>query len=224
MNKVVKSLILTLALSTALPTLAETRYVTDQLKITLRSGESSNHRIVRMLSSGMAVQVLSNNAESGYSRVRAGDSEGYVLTRQLLNEPSARDQVAALKAKVAALSSAPSKLQQDLNELSSKNQALQAANTRLETEKLTLEQDFAALQRTASSAVQIADERNTLRKQVSDLARQSADLQLRTNELENSNLQKWFLIGAGVLFGGMVLGLILPNLKLRRRRSNWDSL
>jgi len=223
-NRALRLLIVTLALGLALPALAETRYVTDQLKITLRTGESSSHRIIRMLPSGMPLEVISSNPETGYSQVRAGNSEGYVLTRQLLNEPSARDQLDALKARVAALTSAPSKLRQQLDALTAEHQQLTAAHTKLQTEKQTLEQDFAALQRTASSAVQIADERNALRKQVSDLTRQSADLQLRTNELENNNLQEWFLIGAGVLLGGMVLGLLLPNLKLRRRRSNWDSL
>lgn len=224
MNRALRLLIVTLALGLALPALAETRYVTDQLKITLRTGESSSHRIIRMLPSGMPLEVISSNPETGYSQVRAGNSEGYVLTRQLLDEPSARDQLDALKARVAALTSAPSKLRQQLDALTAEHQQLLAAHTKLQAEKQTLEQDFAALQRTASSAVQIADERNALRKQVSDLTRQSADLQLRTNELENNNLQEWFLIGAGVLLGGMVLGLLLPNLKLRRRRSNWDSL
>jgi len=223
-NRALRLLIVTLALGLALPALAETRYVTDQLKITLRTGESSSHRIIRMLPSGMPLEVISSNPETGYSQVRAGNSEGYVLTRQLLDEPSARDQLDALKARVAALTSAPSKLRQQLDALTAEHQQLLAAHTKLQAEKQTLEQDFAALQRTASSAVQIADERNALRKQVSDLTRQSADLQLRTNELENNNLQEWFLIGAGVLLGGMVLGLLLPNLKLRRRRSNWDSL
>lgn len=222
--KLFKTLLVALTLGLALSAQAETRYVTDQTKITLRSGESSSHRIIRMLPSGMAVQILSHNAQSGYSRVRAGGSDGYVLTHQLLREPVARDQLDALKKRVETLTAAPSQLQQQLTELDEKHRALTAAHTELEKAKLTLEQDFAALQRTSSNAVQIADERNALRKQVADLTRQSADLKLRTNELENSNLQQWFLTGAGVIIAGILLGLILPNLKLRRRRSNWDSL
>ena len=36
------------------------------------------------------------------------------------------------------------------------------------------------------------------------LTRRAADLELRTNELENSNLQRWFLTGAGVVVGGIL--------------------
>lgn len=224
MKKAIHILIATLALGLALTAHAETRYVTDQLKITLRSGEGSNYRILRMLPSGTPVQVLGSNPESGYSHVRAGSAEGYVLTRQLLDEPAARDQLATLQEKVAQLTAAPSKLQQQLSEATAQNKALSAANEQLKSDNHKLEQDYASLQRTASSAVQIADERNALRKQVAELTRQNADLKLRTNELENTNLQRWFLIGAGVVVGGILLGLILPNLKLRRRRGSWDSL
>lgn len=203
---------------------AETRYVTDELKITLRTGESASHRIIRMLSTGTPVEVLASNPESGYSHVRAGGSEGYVLTRQLLREQPARDQLAAAKARIAELTQAPGQLQQQLASLQQEHQALTAAHRKLSADKQQVDQAYAELQRVSSNAVRISEERNALRKQVADLTREAQDLKLRTNELENSNLQRWFLTGAGVLLGGLVLGLILPNLSLRRRRSNWDSL
>lgn len=222
--KLFKTLMITLALALTAVAHAETRYVTDELKITLRSGETSGHRIIRMLPSGMPVQVLSSNAKSGYSRVKAGNVEGYVLTHQLLREPAARDQLETLKKRVEALTAAPNELRDQLSELTVKYDKLSADHAKLEQAKQSIEQDYAALQRTASSAVQIADERNALRKQVADLSREAADLKLRTNELENANLQEWFLAGAGVIIAGILIGLLLPNLKLRRRRSTWDSL
>jgi SH3 domain protein len=38
--------------------------------------------------------------------------------------------------------------------------------------------------------------------------------------LSGRNNQSWFLVGAGVLFGGVVIGLIAPSLR-RKRRSDW---
>jgi len=37
---------------------AETRYIVDQAKLPMRSGQSTGHSIVRMLPSGTAVEVL----------------------------------------------------------------------------------------------------------------------------------------------------------------------
>jgi SH3 domain protein len=219
-----KPLLISLAIALPLNALADTRYVTDEIKITLRSGESPSHRILRMLPTGTAVNVLSSDADNGYSHVRVGNTEGYVLTRQLLRERPARDQLAALQARVAQLTQTPDKLRLQLDDLTKRHQQLTAEHKKMMAEKQTVEQNYATLQRTAADAVQIANERDALRKQVADLTRETADLKLRTQELENNNLQRWFLTGAGVVVGGILLGLILPNLKLRRRRSGWDSL
>ena len=78
--------------------LAQTAYVTDEFKITLRSGESATHRILRMLPTGEQVTVLSSNPDTGYSKVRtSGGAEGFVLTRQLVDQPVARDRLAPSK-------------------------------------------------------------------------------------------------------------------------------
>ena len=42
-------------------------------------------------------------------------------------------------------------------------------------------------------------------------------------ELKNSSVQKWFMAGSGVLFLGIILGLILPKLR-GRRTSGWSEL
>ena len=83
---------------------------------------------------------------------------------------------------------------------------------------------FAALQRTASNSVRIANERNELRKQVTSLTREVEDIKQQNRELENKTAQNWFLIGGGVVVGGILLGLILPHLRVRRRKSSWGSL
>ncbi len=225
MNVILKIALFTLMITIGGNALAETRYVTDQLKITLRSGESSKHKILRMLPSGTPLEVISSNPETGYSRVRTpGGTEGYVLTRQLLRQPVARDQLAKLQQEVNALKKAPGELSKEVADLKAKLSALQAEHKTLQREKQAVEQELVSLQRTSSNAVRIANERNSLRKQVAELTEQNAQLKQENQELSNTSLQSWFMVGAGVLAGGIVLGLILPNLRVRRKRSSWDSL
>jgi SH3 domain protein len=59
---------------------------------------------------------------------------------------------------------------------------------------------------------------------VATLVMQVDGLEQRNLELTNRNKQDWFLIGAGVVVAGVLIGLILPNLRLKRRRSTWGSL
>ncbi len=42
-------------------------------------------------------------------------------------------------------------------------------------------------------------------------------------EIKNQTKQHWFMIGAAVLGGGILIGLTLPHLTLRRRKSRWGS-
>src|SRR5215831_4543109 len=73
----------------------ETRYVTDKLSIELRRGPSNEYLILRTLEAGLAVDVLEQTPD-GYSRVRVADgpgTEGWVLTRFLSTDKSARDRV-----------------------------------------------------------------------------------------------------------------------------------
>jgi len=200
-------------------------YVTDQLKITVRTGESAQHRIVSMLSTGTRVELLSRNRDTGYSKVRLPNGkEGYVLSRQLLNQPVARDKLAALQAEVDALKAAPGELQKRLADLTSEHNELQSAHKELQQVKQSIEQELAALKRTASNAVRISNERNELRKQVAELTRSNEELKQEKRELENRSAQRWFMIGGGVTVGGILIGLILPHLRIRRRKDSWGSL
>ncbi len=214
-----------LCLTAAHQLAAETRYVTDQFKITLRSGESASHRIMKMIPTGEALNVLSSNAETGYSRVRTQDGKtGYVLTRQLEQQPVARDRLAAMEQRLRELEAAPSELRSRLNSLLEEHETLQGAHKALQEAKRNVDTELATLQRTSANAVRISNERNELRKQVAALTREVDELKQQNRELENSSARRWFLIGGGVLAGGIVLGLILPNLRVRRKRDSWGSL
>lgn len=204
---------------------AETAWVTDEFKVTVRSGESSRHKIISMIKSGTPVEVLSRNKKTGYSRVRLPNGkEGYILTRQLLNQPVARERLAALQEEVAALKTAPSELQRRLADLTERHTKLQREHAALQEEKTRIEQELAALRRTSANAVRISKERNELRKQVAELTRSNEELKQEKRELENNNAQRWFMIGSGVIIAGILIGLILPHLRLRRRKDSWGSL
>ncbi|MET0051801.1 MAG: TIGR04211 family SH3 domain-containing protein [Candidatus Thiodiazotropha sp.] len=203
---------------------AETRYVTDSFQITMRSGESTTHRISRMLNSGSAVNVLSTNPESGYTKIRVGNTEGYVLTRQLMDEPSAREQLTAMRDEVKALKAAPGELCSNLMDVQKKYNDLLKAHKELQAIKDKQEAELQSIQRTASNAIRISNERNELRKQVASLTREVEDLKQENRDLSNEATRDWFLIGAGVIIAGILIGLILPHLRFQRRRNSWGTL
>jgi len=104
---------------------------------------------------------------------------------------------------------------------------LQSLYLQEQDEKDSLAEELAGIKLTAASAINIANERNELRLQVTELLRDIADLQQLNRDYENDRSQRWFLIGALVLFVGIVLGVVAPNIRLGQRQNknaNWNRL
>ena len=204
---------------------AETRYVTDEVQITLRAGDSTRYKILKMLPSGTPLEVLGVNQTTKFARVRTADGTvGYVPEDQLKSEPAARNRLAELEARLAELQQNPdavaarfAKTQAELAELKSRYQ-------QLERDKQRLEQDLATIRHASANVLEVTTDRERLRVQVAALTRSGADLEQENRDLKNQANLRWFLSGAGVLAGGILLGLILPRLRLGRRKSAWGSL
>lgn len=206
------------------PVMAEERaYVTDQLEITLRTGQSAQHKIKRMLKSGKPIFILERNEETGYSKIRLNNgTEGWVLTRQLVDEPVARhrlksvlEELTTLKVKNETIKAEASQLKENQGSVLTENQSLGD-----EAEKLRRELDD--IRTTAANAIQVSQEKELLQERVVNLERKIQSVSRDNQALKDSSAQDWFLIGGGVLFLGILLGLIVPKISWRKK-SNWDS-
>lgn len=204
---------------------AETRYVTDQCSVPLRKGESVRYKITRMLPSGTMLETIGGKADSGFTQVRTSEGTvGFIATSELQSEPAARDQLSAMAARLAELQQAPDALAARLNALQSEHQDLSTEHERVSRERDRLQQELATLRSASANIVEITNDRADLRNRVADLTRQTADLEQENRDLNLQNNQRWFLIGAGVVGSGVLVGFLLPNLRIRRRKSSWGSL
>lgn len=204
--------------------LAETRYVTDMSQIAMRRGESTKYKILDFLKSGTPVQELRVNESTGYSRVRTEDGTiGYVLTRQLQDEPGARDRLVAMEARLEELQQAPDQLAVKLNELRSEHERLTRDHKVLARDKERIESELAELKYASANVEVVTRERSKLRMRVAELTRKIEDVEQKSRDLKNKTNQHWFLIGAGVVIGSILIGLVLSHLRFRRRKGGWGS-
>ena len=204
--------------------LAETRYVSDELEIAMRSGTSTQHRILRMIPSGTALQILDHDAGSGYSKVRTpSGAEGYVLSRFLMTSASARDRLAVAEKKLAELELQSRQRATKLSETSKEMQTVESELNQIKAENQKLSKQLADIQRTASSALAIDAENKELKNSMMQIQREQETLRQENEALRDRTARDWFMIGAGVVIVGIILGLILPRIRIRKR-SSWDSL
>ena len=202
---------------------AETRYVSDVLEITMRSGKGTSFGITRMLRSGTAVQVLEVDKKSGYTQVRTkSGKEGWVLSRFLMNGRAARERLAATEKSLAELELENRKLTTSMSTLSEEKKMLASNLGKLEGESRSVGQELTEIKRTASSALAIDSENKDLKGRLVSLERQLQTVQQENQSLKDRTARDWFMVGAAVVLLGIVIGLIIPKIRFRKK-SSWDT-
>ena len=214
--------IIALLLLAAAATAQPTRYVTDSLKLDARSGPGLDNRIVRMVESGTPIEVLDES--EGWSQVRLpGGEEAWILSRFLMDDPAARDRLSRSEAALADARRQAEEAASQMQAVVAENERLRDAGAELEREVESLAGELSDLQRTAGAAVAMRDENRALKARSAELEERYRILESENERLADARNRDWFLAGAGVLAGGILLGLIIPKLRLRRRRS-WSEL
>ncbi len=224
MFKNAKTLAMVVMLATMLNPVAwaEPAWVSDQFEVTLRSGPSTSNAIQLMVSSGTRLEILERDPDSGYSRVRTGGgTEGWVLSRYLMSEPAAREQLAELTSQLTSATTRGSSLTSQLEAIRGEYDTATSTVASLERDKTALEEELAEIKRTAANVLSINEQNKSLREQLAATEIQVATLEQENRELGRQTTRYWFMTGALVLLVGMVLGLWLPRIRWQRR-SRYD--
>lgn len=202
--------------------LAAPAWVSDEFEITLRSGPSTSNAIQLMVASGIELDVLERDADSGYARVRTpGGTEGWVLTRYLMDEPSAREQLRKLTNQLTNAHSRGTSLDSQLAAIKGEYESSQRRIATLEREKAAVEQELAEIKRTAANVLAIHEQNQSLLNQLSNAQIRAATLDQENRQMSSQSTRYWFMAGALVLLVGMMMGIWLPRIRWQRR-SGYD--
>ena len=200
----------------------EPAWVSDEFEITLRSGPSTSNAIQLMVGSGMQLEVLERDPESGYSRVttQAG-TEGWVLSRYLMDEMSAREQLEALSSDLTNANSRGMSLGSQLTAIKGE---YDAANNRIETlerENTAVESELAEIKRTAANVLGINEQNQSLIDELATAQIRADTLEQENRQLTSQATRYWFMSGGLLLLVGIILGIWLPRIRWQSR-SGYD--
>lgn len=219
MNKWLISLILLLA---STPILADTRYVVDELIITVRSGPSSQHQIIKLIHSGAKLDVIEEVDNDGkqYAHIRAGDLDGWVLSQYLINTPIARDQLETAQNKTEKYREENTRLKQQLAELQQARNTLEQQRDKLTLNTQQMDQQLSKLKRVSAHPLEIEKNNEQLRD---ELARRLDEVKALSKEnatLKSRDNREWFIYGAVVVFVSILFGILLTRIRWQKR-SGW---
>ncbi len=200
--------------------MAETIYVGDHLIITIRSGKGTQYQIIKTAPSGTKLELLEETDE-GYAFIRTPDGiEGWVRTQYLSKEPIARHLLEKAQGKLARLTEQNGKLRAEVKTLREKTSTLSAENKDLSGSSKSLDAELNRLKQVAARPIQLENENRKLQQSNVTLEKEIQLLGQENQVLKDRSQREWFIAGALVLLGGLVIGLIIPKIRWKKR-SNW---
>ncbi|HHB77510.1 MAG TPA: TIGR04211 family SH3 domain-containing protein [Desulfobulbus sp.] len=204
--------------ATAFSAAAAGWYVKPSAEVPLRRGQGKGYKIIAVVSNGTPVKLISENNE--WARIRlASGKEGWLLKRYLSPNKPLKDQVTSLQQKNSQLEEKLGETKSRLNELAAAHHKTEQELTDCFAARDKAKNDFQKLQQDTQDVVSTKKELALARKQLEVLKKRLADLQLENTGLKKSSSLIWFLVGAGVLLVGWLIGLITGKRTKKRRSS-----
>ena len=194
---------------------AETVYVSEECEITMRTSPGNDRKIISLIKSGNAMEILEKGQEWSMVRIPSG-KEGWVLNRYITtSQPSAM---------------VLERVRKDYDVLAAKYKELKERFDRLDAQKKTIDADFSQSRRTQD---ELSAAYETLKKESGDFLKLKQRHQEMTAELEaektlsakldEENLEmkrnriiQWVLTGSGIVLVGFFIGFFSSSLRKPR--------
>lgn len=180
---------------------AATRYVSDEVLIYLHSGPGLDYRITGTLKVGAKVKTLKYDENSKFMQIESSTGRtGWM-------------KLADLQQKLPAISLLPV-VQQELK------QALQKLQNIAEKNRKSLEDKEQIFQDQIGLVDNLNEQNSLLQQEILDLKAHKLELDLLQETQDSRVKMQWLLNGGGVLFFGLLIGLLIPLLPRRKKRTN----
>ena len=222
MRSCVVTALMVFFVAASMPAQAKTSYVSDELKVAMRSGASNGHRIIKFIKSGTALTVLGTSDDNKFIEVRIADGKtGWVAAEDVMDIPSGRDRLAAANKKFENSFQQIKELKATIAELKSEIRQLKGEKNTLQIERTNLSNSLDDLKITAANPLSLSKKNKQLKKELEKAEANVAMLDKDNQALRSNVTQEWFMIGGAVSIGSLILGLILTRINWRRKRDNW---
>lgn len=178
--------------------LADTQYVTENLSTFLRKGPGDNFKISGAIQAGEPVTVL--DQKDRYTLIRdSKNREAWMLTSELMSSPSSKNENPRLKAQVQDLTTRLNRVDSDWQQRT------------VEMQRRSTESE--------QKSGQLLEENSQIKRELDMLKNKNRDLEALLDGNKREIAIQWFIYGGSVLGVGLLLGLIIPFLIPKRRRS-----
>ena len=199
---------------------AEQAYVTDNLKITLRTGPSTGNKIIGMLSSGNLVDLLDSEGDWSQIRTRGGGNNakvGWVLSRYLTTHQPAMIQIDTIRRENTHLKEQMVVLQEKMQDMDRQNDELtkKLNGTTKALDRLDL--DYKELKQGSAEYLKLKEAFAVVESKLKKARQEFGLLNESYKKIKYSERNIWFATGAAILLIGVISGIVLGRREKRRK-------
>lgn len=218
-----KKILITIAVacSFALSAQAQDRYISDSLYVPLRKGPTNQHTILhRGLKSGTQLRFISE--ADGWSQVETSSGkQGWVPSRYLQDKPIASVLLKQLNDEISRTKNGFGELRAELEQLRSEKQGLIQQAEDLQKANDTINKEIKEVKNISANALNISKNHQKLTKEHQLLQTDLDVIRAENERLKTDDSQRWFMYGALAVGLGVLITLIAPLFKSKKRYSEW---
>ncbi len=195
---------------------AETRYVSESCEIAVRTGPALDRKIIALVPSGTAVEIINAGDEWCEVRLPSSGKEGWAQTKDLSTELPSEIKLARMEKKLADTLAQSKETQEKMGAVATESKTVNTdlAQTREALQKT--EAAFEALKKESAEFLKFKANYDKNLKELNEAKERANKFESELNRLDSSQLTEGFLYGGGLVIFGFIAGFIL---KRPRRRS-----
>jgi SH3 domain protein len=185
---------------------AETAYVTENFEITMRTGPGNDRKIISLVESGKALEVMEKGDE--WSRVSTpGGKEGWVLNRYLTDAQPCAMVLNRVRQDHDVLKATYRDLKAQFEQISSEKKNTDADLSQSRQEREELAASYEALKQESSEYLKLKKRHEKVTADLAAERTRSAKLDEENMQMKRNRIIQWVLTGGGIMLVGFFIGL-----------------
>lgn len=205
--------------------MADTQYINDEVYVPVRSGAGNQFRIIHKgIKSGTKLDVKETSSDGDWVRVVTESGlEGWVRKQYLTSKPTAQLLLTNAQLNAEKKSAQVAYLQTELQTLKTQMTELESSCGQIESNKNTCDLELKEIRALSADAINLGDRYQRLLAKHDMTQTQFDTLQAENDRLRSDGTINQWLMGAGLVFSGVLLTFVLSGLKGKSRQSEWKS-
>jgi SH3 domain protein len=198
---------------------AKKLWVSDKLETPLRSCPGDRCRVVKVVRPGNEMTQI-GYTKDGWALVTTGEIKGYLPKRYLQDMPIASQQLVGVQRQSIEALQAQQNLKLEMDALKTRAESAEQELGTVRKQNYELKQELDYIKTVSNQTLSVNEENRHLKTEIEALRQRNGILEQEASDVEGKNQRAWFMIGAGVLFVGWLVGRFARG----PRRKGWNQL